>query len=41
MSVVGLGLHCKVEYTDANQGIMPEIQNSLAEYADSDIDYPF
>jgi hypothetical protein len=41
MSVVGLGLHCKVEYTDANQGIMPETQNSPVKYADSDIDYPF
>jgi len=26
-SVEGLGLDCKVEYTNANQGIMPEAHN--------------
>jgi len=40
-SVECLGLDCKVEYTDANQGIMPESQNIWVQYTDSDLDNTF
>jgi len=40
-SVECLGLDCKVEYTDANQGIMPEFHNILVQYTDSDLDNTF
>jgi len=36
-----LGLDCKVEYTDANQGIMPESHNIWVQYMDSDLDNTF
>jgi hypothetical protein len=32
------GLDCKVEYTDANQGIMPESHNIWVQYTESDLD---
>jgi len=37
-SVERLGLDCKVEYTDANQGVMPESHNIWVQYTDSDLD---
>jgi len=40
-SVVRLGLDCMVEYTDANQGVMPESQNIWVQYTDSDLDNTF
>ena len=40
-SVERLGLDCKVEYTDANQGVMPESHNIRVRYMDSDLDKPF
>jgi len=40
-SVERLGLECKVEYTDANQGIMPESHNIWVQYMDSDLDNTF
>jgi len=40
-SVERLGLDCKVEYTDANQGIMPESHNIWVQYTDSDLDDTF
>jgi len=40
-SVERLGLDCKVEYTDANQGIMPESHNICVQYTDSDLDNTF
>jgi len=40
-SVERLGLDCKVEYTDANQGIMPESHNIWVQYTDSDLDNTF
>jgi len=40
-SVERLGLDCKVEYTDANQGIMPESHNIWVQYMDSDLDNTF
>ena len=36
-----LGLDCKVEYTDANQVIMPESHNIWVQYTDSDLDNTF
>jgi hypothetical protein len=36
-SVERLGLDCKVEYTDANQGIMPESHNIWVQYTDCDL----
>jgi len=40
-SVEHLGLDCKVEYTNANQGIMPESHNIWVQYTDSDLDNTF
>jgi hypothetical protein len=40
-SVERLGLDCKVEYTDANQGIMPESHNIWVQYTESDHDNTF
>jgi len=40
-SVERLGLDCKVEYTNANQGIMPESHNICVQYTDSDLDNTF
>jgi hypothetical protein len=40
-SVQHLGLDCKVEYTDANQGIMPESHNIWVQYTESDHDNTF
>jgi hypothetical protein len=40
-SVERLGLDCKVEYTDANQGIMPESHNILVQHTVSDLDNTF
>jgi hypothetical protein len=40
-SVERLGHDCKVEYTDANQGIMTESPNILVPYTDSDLDTTF
>jgi len=34
-SVEDLGLHCKVEYTNANEGIMPEAYNMSVQYMQS------
>jgi hypothetical protein len=35
-SVERLGLDCKVEYTNANQGIMPEAHNIWVQYTQSE-----
>jgi len=40
-SVESLKLDCKVEYTDTNQGIMPESHNIWVQYRDSDLDNTF
>jgi len=40
-SVERLGLDCKVEYTDANQGVMPESHIIWVQYMDSDLDNTF
>jgi hypothetical protein len=40
-SVEGLGLDCMVEYTNANQGILPESVNNWVQYKDSDLDNTF
>jgi len=40
-SVERLALDCKVEYTDANQWIMPESHNIWVQYTDSDLDNTF
>jgi len=40
-SVERLGLDCKVEYTNANQGIIPESHNSWVQYTESDLDNTF
>jgi hypothetical protein len=40
-SVQRLGLDCKVEYTDANQGIMPESHIIWVQYTDSDLNNTF
>ena len=40
-SVVRLGLDSKVEYTDANQGIIPESHNIWVQYTESDLDNTF
>jgi hypothetical protein len=40
-SVERLGLDCKVEYSDANQGIIPESHNIWVQYMDSDLDNTF
>jgi len=40
-SVECLGHDCKVEYTDANQGVMPESHNIWVQYTDSDLDNTF
>jgi len=43
-SVERLGLDCKVEYTNAKKGIMPDAQNICAKYMQSeenDLDYTF
>jgi len=40
-SVERLGLDCKVEYTNANQGIMPESHNIWVQYTESDLDNTF
>jgi hypothetical protein len=40
-SVEHLGHDCKVEYTDANQGIMPECHNIWVQYTDSDLNNTF
>ena len=37
-SVDHLGLDCKVEYSDANQGIMPEYYNIWVQCMESDFD---
>jgi len=36
-----LGLDCKVEYMDANKGIMPESHDIWVQYTDSDLDNTF
>jgi hypothetical protein len=41
ISVRCLGLDCKVEYTDAIHGIMPESNNLRVQYTDSDLDHIF
>ena len=41
ISVARLGLDCKVEYTNANQAIMPESHNIWVQYPDSDLDNTF
>jgi len=38
ISVKCLGLDCKIEYTNANQGIMPESHNIWVQYTDSDLE---
>jgi len=38
ISVGHLGLDCKLEYTDANQGIIPESHNIWVQYTESDLD---
>ena len=40
-SVERLGLDCKVEYTNAIRGIMPESHNIWVQYTDSDLDNIF
>jgi len=40
-SVERLGLDCKVEYPDANQGVMPESHHIWVQYTDSDLDNIF
>ena len=40
-SIKCLGLECKVEYMDANQGMMPECHNIWVQYTDSDLDSTF
>jgi hypothetical protein len=40
-SVERLGLHCKVEYTDANEGIIPESHNMWVQYTESNLDNTF
>jgi len=40
-SVERLGLDCKVEYMDANQGMMPESLNIWVQYTDSGLDDTF
>ena len=40
-SVERLGLDCKVEYTDANQGITRESHSIWVQYTDSDLDHTF
>ena len=40
-SVEHLGHDCKVEYTDANQGIICEAHNIWVHYTDSDLDNTF
>jgi len=40
-SVEALRLDCKVEYTNANQGIMPQSHNICVQYTDSDLDNTF
>jgi len=40
-SVERLGLDCKVEYNNANQGIMPESHNIWVQYTESDLDNTF
>jgi len=40
-SVERLGLDCKVEYSNANQGIMSESHNIWVQYTDSDLDNTF
>jgi len=40
-SVEHLGLDCKVEYTNANEGIMPESHNIWVQYTESDLDNTF
>jgi hypothetical protein len=40
-SVECLGLECKVEYTHANQEIVPEPHDIYVQYTDSDLDYTF
>jgi len=40
-SVECLGLDCKVEYTDTNQGIMPESHDIWVQYTNSDLDNTF
>jgi len=40
-SVEGLELDCKVEYMDANQGIMPESHNIWVQHMDSNLDNTF
>jgi hypothetical protein len=40
-SVERLGLNCKVEYIDANQGIMPESNSTWVKYPDTYLDTTF
>jgi len=40
-SVELLGLDCKVEYTNANEGIMPQSHNIGVQYTESDLDKTF
>jgi len=40
-SVEHLGLDCKVEYTNANKGIMPESLNIWVQYTESNLDNTF
>ena len=41
ISIECLGLDCKVEYTNANQAIIPEAHNIQVQYIDSDLDNTF
>jgi len=40
-AVEHLGLECKAQYTDANQGIMPESHKTWVQYTESDLDNTF
>jgi len=40
-SIKCLGLDCEVEYTDANQSIMPESHCIWVQYTESDLDNTF
>jgi len=40
-SVECLGLDCKVQYNDANQGVIPESHDIWVQYTDSDLDNTF
>ena len=40
-SIKHLGFDCKVQFTDAIQGIKPESHNIWVQYMESDLDYTF